>query len=215
MSFGLSGAALAGIAIGGGTLLSGIIGGQAAENAEDANYAATQQGMAQQQMRFEAIQKLLAPYVEAGTGALTAQQDLLGLNGAAGQQSAINGVQNSPQFAAMLQQGQNSILSNASATGGLRGGNVQGALGQFAPQLLSQLLQQRFDQLGGLTSIGQNAAAGTGNAGQAAGNNIAQLLQQMGAGQAGNALAQGRALSSIPNAISSGLGGFMGMGGKF
>jgi hypothetical protein len=58
------------------------------------------------------------------------------------------------------------------ATGGLRGGNVQAALGQFQPQLLAQLIDQQYSRLGGLTSIGQNAAAGVGNAGMSTGNSI-------------------------------------------
>ncbi|WP_449405980.1 hypothetical protein [Massilia phosphatilytica] len=37
-----------------------------------------------------------------------------------------------PRFQALQQQGNDAILANASATGGLRGGNVQGALGQFS-----------------------------------------------------------------------------------
>ncbi len=144
---------------------------------------------------LDAFQKVLAPFVTAGTGALGAQQNLLGLNGNDAQQAAINGIQASPQFAALQQQGNNAILANASATGGLRGGNVQGALAQFSPALLSQLIQQQYSNLGGLTSLGQNSAAGVGNAGMQTGSNISNLLQQQGAATAGGQIAAG----SIPS----------------
>jgi len=115
----------------------------------------------------------------------------------------------------MLQAGTNSILQNASATGGLRGGNTQAALASFSPNLLAQTIQQQYQNLGGLTSVGQNAAAMTGNAGMQTGQGIANLLQQQGAAIAGGDLAQGRAFSSIPQSILGGLGVFQGLGGKF
>ena len=146
----------------------------------------------------------------AGTGALTGQQDMLGLNGAPAQQTAINGIQNSPQFASMMQQGENGILQNASATGGLRGGNTQGALAQFRPQLLNQLIEQRFGQLGGLTSMGQNAAAGVGNAGMQTGAHIANLYHQQGAAHACSALSKGQAQSQLYSGIGSAFGTFLG-----
>ena len=159
------------------------------------------------------MQALLKPYADAGTGSLAAQQNLTGLNGADQQQQAISALQNGPQFQSMLQQGEHSILANASATGGLRGGNTQGALAQFSPSLLAQTINDQYGRLGGLTSIGQNAAAGVGNAGMQTGNSITNLLQQQGAAQAGNALAQGRSTAGAWNSASSALGAFGGSGG--
>ena len=215
MTFSLSGAAIAGLAIGGATLGSAYMGSKAAGKASDAQVAASQAGIAQQDKQFEAIQKLLDPYVQGGYKGLSGQMDLAGMNGAAPQQSAIDALRGSPQFTSLLQQGEDSILSNASATGGLRGGNTQAALGQFGPQLLAQVIEQQYGRLGGLTSMGQNAAAGVGNAGMQTGNNIAGLLQQQGAAQAGGALAQGKAWAAVPGAIGSGFGMFTGLGGKF
>lgn len=223
MTFGLSGAALAGIAIGGAGIATGIYSANkaagAAGDAAQLQSQSAQQGIDEQRRQFDAIQKLLSPYVNAGTGALSGQQDLLGLNGSAAQQSSIDALKTSPQFQALTQQGQDAILANASATGGLRGGNVEASLAQFQPQLLSQLISQQYSRLGDLTSIGQNAAAGTGNAGVQTGNNIATLLGQQGSALAGGALASGRAdaagASSITNSILSGLGAFKGLGGTF
>lgn len=182
----------------------------AANKAADAQKAAAQQGIGEQQRQFDAIQHLLEPYVGAGNGALTGQQDLIGLNGSGAQQSAIGAIQNSPQFAALRQQGENSILANASATGGLRGGNTQAALAQFSPQLLNQLIDQQYSRLGGLTSLGQNSAVMQGNAGMQSGNAITNLLQQQGAAQAGAALAGGNATANMVNGFANAAGMYFG-----
>ena len=141
------------------------------------------------------------------------QQAFLGLGGAPAQQQAIQGIEQSPQFASMMQQGENAMLQNASATGGLRGGNVQGALAQFRPQLLNQLIEQQYSRLGGLTSLGQQSAAGVGTAGMQSGANIATLLGQQGQAQAGGILGQGRAQAMQANVLPQAIGQFAGMGG--
>lgn len=184
----------------------------AANQAADAQIQSNQAAIDEQKRQFDAIQELMKPYENAGTGALAGQQDLLGLNGASKQQAAIDAINNSQAMQTYMQQGENAILQNASATGGLRGGNTQSALSQFRPQLLNQLINQQYQNLGGLTSIGQNAAAGVGNAGMQSANNIGNLLQQSGAAQAGNALAQGQASASQ----WAGIGNLVGqLGGAF
>lgn len=195
-----------------------VVGGIASSNAQkkaanrssDAQVAAAEVGAEEQRAARESLQKLLAPYVDAGNGALAGQQALLGLSGAEKQQAAIAGIEGSPQFTSLMQQGENAILQNASATGGLRGGNTQDALSQFRPQLLNQLIQQQYQNLGGLTSIGQNAAAGVGNAGMQSANAISNLYQQQGAAQAGAFLANGRANAQMYGDISKTIGSFIG-----
>lgn len=207
--------ALAAVAVVGGSLYAANRQGKAVDRAADIQSQSAQAGIEQQNKQFEAIQKLLSPYVEGGYKGQTGQLDLLGLNGAAPQQSAIDAIKASPQFSSLLKQGEESILSNASATGGLRGGNTQAALGQFSPQLLSQLIDQQYSRLGGMASLGQNAAAGVGNAGITTGNNISTLLQQQGSALAGGALAQGKAQAGYASAITGAIGNYFGMGGKF
>lgn len=191
------------VAVAGATVVGGYMASESAADAADS--AARAQGDAsraqieESRRQFNAIQDLLKPYTQAGTGALTAQQNLLGLNGADEQQRAINNISASPQMAALINQGENAILQNASATGNLRGGNTQAALAQFRPQLLSQLIQQQYQNLGGITSIGQNAAAGVGNAGQNSSNQIINALGQQGAAQAGAAMASGQANAQMWN----------------
>jgi hypothetical protein len=188
----------------------------AARDASKAQQGAANAGIAEQQRQFDAIQKLLAPYVQSGNQALTAQGNLAGLNGQGAQSAAIRALEASPAFTALTQQGEGAILANASATGGLRGGNTQAALAQFRPQMLAQLIEQQLGRLGGISSMGANAAAGVGNAGMQTGANVSNLMQQLGAAQAGGALGVGAANAGLLGGIgqAAGLyGGLRGFGG--
>lgn len=215
MTFGLSGAALAGVAVGGATLVSGYMQGEAAKDAAATQAGASQAGIEEQRRQFDVVQKLLEPYVTGGTEAFKQQQALVGVQGPEAQRAAISAIEQGPAFQALTAQGENALLQRASATGGLRGGNVQAALAQFRPQILSQLIEQQYGQLGGLAKFGQASAAGTGAAAQETGSNVAQLLAAQGAATAGGQMAAGKAFASIPSAISGGLGIFSGLGGKF
>jgi hypothetical protein len=190
---------------------------QAAQQASAAQSQAAQAGIDEQRRQFDLTQKLLQPYTQAGAPALQQQQAFLGLGGAPAQQQAIQGIEQSPAMQAMLQQGENAMLQNASATGGLRGGNIQGALAQFRPQLLNQLINQQYERLGNLTSLGQQSAVGVGTAGQAMGGNVATLLGQQGAAQAGGIMGQAagqqQQAQAFPQAIGTGLGLYNAMGG--
>lgn len=198
------------VAIAGATLVGGYMSSQSAKKAASAAAGAqtssAMAGIEEQQRQFDEIQKLLAPYNIAGTTAVGKQGELLGLSGAAAQQKAIDAIKQSSMFNELAKQGETGILQNAAATGGLRGGNVQAALSQYRPNLLNSLIQQQYTNLGGLTSIGQNAAALQGNAGMQTGSNVANLLGQAGAAQAGSALAAGKANSNFYGNMTNLLG---------
>lgn len=178
-----------------GDIIGGITGSTAQAKAGQAasatQAAGAQQGIGTLTDYLAAVQQAFAPYQQAGAQALTGQQDLLGTNGAGAQQSAISALQGSPLYTSQLAAGENSILQNASATGGLRGGNTQATLAQFSPQLLAQLIQQQYSQLGSMSGMGLNATGGLGNATIATGNSIAELLQQQAAAKAGGQIAAG------------------------
>jgi hypothetical protein len=167
-----------------------ITGVTAAQAGAEAAEAGTMAGIEEQRRQFDLMQEILSPFVEAGVGSLEQQQAMMGLLGPEAQAAAIQGVQQSPGFQEAMKAGETSILQNAAATGGLRGGNVQSALGQFAPQMLNQALNQRFGQLGGLTGLGQASAAGVGAGAMGMGQNIGQSLQQLGQNQAANIMGQ-------------------------
>jgi len=193
-----------------GSVITGVMSSNAqqdaAESAAGAQTAASEASIAEQRRQFDAVQELLKPYVTAGQGAIEGQQGLLGLAGPEAQQQAIAALEAGPQFQSMMKQGENAILQNASATGGLRGGNVQATLAQFRPQLLSQLIESQFSKLGTVSGLGQASAAGQAAAAQQTGANIGNALTQQGQAAAGAALASGQAQAQMWGNIGSSIG---------
>lgn len=174
-------------------------------------------GISEQNQKLEDIRDLLNPYTDIGKLAIEGQRNLIGLGTPEQQQKAISNIEQGPQFQAMVQQGENSLLQNASATGGLRGGNIESALAQFRPSLLSSLIQQQFSQLGGLSNQGLQASNALSGFTQNTGNKKSQLFGQIGEAQAGATLAQGAA-NAAPWQMASDLAGSyagMGMGSYF
>ncbi|WP_175770576.1 hypothetical protein [Burkholderia anthina] len=244
----IGGAALAGVA---GSAISA--GG--AQSAADTQAAASQSGIAEQQREFDTIQNLLKPYVNAGNGAISGYagaqsgyangvsgyqgilgnlNNLTGANGNAAQQAAINGLKSNPLYTSSMQLGQQAILANASATGGLRGGNTIASLGYLPGQVLSNVMQSQIgnlgtslngqsgllgalgnvvSQYGNLINVGENAATGTGQAAQNTGNNITSLIGQQGAAQAGGTLGTTNAITGGLNSLTSSLGSLLNSGG--
>lgn len=174
-----------------GNILGGSSASDTAGQAAAIQAQTSQAAIDEQRRQFDALMKNLQPFITAGGQALTEQQKLLGLAGAPAQKAALTALESSPQMKALVAQGENAILQNAAATGGLRGGNVQGALAQFRPQVLSQLIESRYGNLGGLSQLGQSSAAGVGSAGMASAANIGNILGQMGTNQANAILGQG------------------------
>ena len=203
-----------GMIVAGSQLVGSSMQASAAGDAAAAQGAASQAGIEEQRRQFDEMRKLLQPYTEAGLPALEQQQTLLGLKGPEAEQAAIARLTGGETFKALAQQGENALLQNASATGGLRGGNLQAALGQFRPQLLSSLIEQQYGRLGGMTSMGQASAAGVGAAGMQTGTNIANLLGQQGAAEAGGILGEAKAYGQLFNLPGQFVGAQIGAGKK-
>jgi len=251
------GAPAIGAAIGGA-----IEGSQASSSASQAQQGAAQGGIDEQRRQFDLMRETLSPYVQAGAGALGGyspyqqagagalpalqqyaqagapaleqQQALIGLRGPEAQRAAIAGIEGGQQFQAMSRQGENALLQNASATGGLRGGNLQGALAEYRPRLLNELINQQYGRLGGLAAtggtvaqnlatagmgatgelarLGQASAAGVGTAGLNTGANIANLMGQRGAAEAGGIMGQQQAFGGVPAAFGFGQTSGQGLG---
>lgn len=185
---------------------------EAIKGASEAQLEASKLGIEEQRRQFDTIQKLLEPYTVVGKEAVEQQARAAGLRGTEAQQEYIRGVEESPIFESLTRQGEEAILSRASATGGLRGGDVQGVLAQFRPNLLNQLLRDEYSKLGGLTSTGQAAAAGTAAAASRTGTNVTNLITQGGQATAGGILAQGQIKAQqygdIAKTIGIATGGF-------
>ena len=185
----------------------------AAKTASGAQTRAAEQSIAEQRRQFDAVQQLMAPYVQSGTTALSRYNALTGLSGEEAQQTLINQITSGAEYGSLVRQGEEAILQSASATGGLRGGNTQSALARFRPEILSSLIRDEYSRLGGMVSMGQNAAAGVGNAGMQVGQNISNQYGQIGQAQAGAALARGQATANMWGNIAGSVGLTAGLGG--
>lgn len=180
-------------AVVGSSVVSGAMQSSASKKAAGAQSASAQAGIDEQRRQFDKVQELLRPFVETGTSALSQQAALIGVGGEEAQRAAIQAIEQGPEFQALTRQGEEALLQQASATGGLRGGNIQSALAQFRPQVLSSLIGQQYNRLGGLAQAGQASAAGVGSSAMQTGANISNLMQQQGSAQAGGFLGQGQA----------------------
>ena len=164
---------------------------KAQQKAANLQYDATKDATREQARQFDIGQELIKPFTTLGTEALQGQGGLAGLGGDEAQQAAINAIIASPQYETLLQQGEEALLQNASATGGLRGGNTQQALMQYRPQLLAQLIESQYSKLGGLAGMGQASAVGQAQMGQNYATNVGDLIQQGAAARAGGVIAKG------------------------
>src|SRR5690242_17713148 len=180
--------ALIGVAasIGGG-LLASSASKHAANKAAQAQTQSDAAAIAEQRRQFDTTNTNLAPYRQIGTSAVGSQGDLLGLNGNDKQAAAIEALKGSPLYQSLFANGQNTLLANASATGGLRGGNTERSLADFGRDTLSTVIEDQLNRLTGASTLGENAAAQTGAFGAQSSSAISQLLADQGASQAGAA----------------------------
>lgn len=150
------------------------------------------------------INKLPQQYKEA---ALTRLNNLYGSGseGDIAQSEMINRAKTSPLYSEImggLKLGEDAILRNASATGGLRSGNAQSALADYSTRLSNQALLTAYnDQLGGLNRL---AGLSTNE------NAIGQTMANIGSTQAAGVIGAGQAMqagyNNLGNTLLTGLG---------
>jgi hypothetical protein len=198
----------------GASLFGGIMGGKsakkAAKKAAAAQERATQAAIGEERRQFDLTRSDFMPYLDAGKGGLAGLGDLVGVNGGDKQGAAITALQASPYYQSLYKNGLEANLQNASATGGIRGGNEVRSLADFGADTLNQTIQQQLSALAGLAGMGQGATNAVSNFGQNAANNIANLNVARGQAQAGSALAIGGINSGMWNNIGSSLSGLLG-----
>jgi len=180
-------------------------GGDAADDAADAQAKSSEAAVAEQRRQFDITQKNLSPYLRAGASALDEQQELLGLKGATVQQNAFDQFNESPGQAFLRERGERALLQNASAIGGLGGGNVRSALQEQGIGFAQQQLNTRLSQIAGLSGTGGNAATQLGVIGSNTANAIGQNLQAGGQARASGILGEQQANAELAgNVISAG-----------
>jgi len=224
--------------IGGASILGGAVQSRAAQKAGKAQAQASEAGIEEQRRQFDIAQEMLRPYREAGLSAIGGMQPfqtggaqayqqqlaLAGLLGPEAEAAAIERVQMRPGFQAEIDAAEEALLQRASATGGLRGGNIQAALAEFRPQMLREAIEQEYGRFGGLAgagletlgqlySGGQASAANTASQAQRTGESIAGLMGEAGAARAGARLGKGAAVQGVLNLPMQVLGMQYGSGG--
>jgi hypothetical protein len=196
-----------------GTVAGAAISANAAGDAADQQAESAAAGIGESRRQFDLVQSLLKPYVDAGTNGLSQYEQLAGLRGRGPQQAQIGALQRGAEYKTLTRQGENAILANASATGGLRGGNVQGSLADYRTNLLSSLIERQLTRSGGLAQQGQNSAARVGSAALTTGQQVSGLLQQQGAALAGGQIAGANAIGSAVGSLGGIAAGALGTGG--
>lgn len=177
------------------SLIGGIIGGnkqaKASKEAARLQYEATQDGIAESRRQYDLTRGDYQPFRDLGYAALDNFGDLVGINGADAQQSEIDMLRASPLFQSLFDNGQEAILASASATGGIRGGNTQGALADFGRDTLNQVILDQLANYGGAIGIGSGATDAVSSFGARAVENQAGMRERGAAANAQSALVRG------------------------
>jgi len=158
----------------------------------------------QQQKQFETTQEQFRPFREAGVSALGQQQALLGLSGAPAQQEALQAFQESPGQAFLRQRGEQALLRQSAAIGGLGGGQVRSALQQQGIGFAQQDLQNQLARLGAMAGQGQAVTGTVGQLGAQAATRGGLLGMQGAQAQAGGILGS-RAIQQAAEQRTAGL----------
>lgn len=214
------------VAVAGAGLVSGAIGAGASSSAASQQADAARNAQQISQNEFTTITGQEAPFMQAGYGAQSQLNYLLG-NGTAGvgttaASSPAGGYgsllkpfdtndfeQLSPAYNFQKQQGQQGVLNADAAGSGALSGSAYKDLINYNQNLANTSFNNAFNQyqtqtgniysrLAGVAQLGQNAAANTGQQGTALAGQAAQSATNIGT-------AQGAGTIGAANAISGGL----------
>jgi hypothetical protein len=149
-----------------GAVLGAHSNAKAIGKATNAQIAGIDKAIGEQQREYDTSRADFAPYMGIGTSALGPFGDLLGLNGNDAAAKAIESLKSSPIYQSLYGNGLETVLQNASATGGIRGGNTEGALAEFGRDTLADTMQRQIGNLMGAINVGQGATGSVTNVGQ-------------------------------------------------
>lgn len=182
-----------------GSLFGGGSAKKASRKAEAIQTEYLNKAIAEQRRQFDVTRADYAPYLKTGLAGLGDLGDLIGVNGADAQSAGLVNIQNSPELAAIIRNGEEAVLQNASATGGLRGGNTQTGLANFRADAFANQLQTQIARLAGLAGLGQGATDSVSAFGANASSNVSDLLGTIGAARGTQILARGGINSQLWN----------------
>lgn len=161
-----------------------------AREAEEAASAAQEEqantALGEYRRQFDVTQENLSPWLEAGTGALSEQQNILGLSGREAQQKSYDDYSMSPGQEFLRKRGEKAVIRQHLAIGGMGGGRVRSALNKQGIGFAAQDFGQHYNRLAGISNTGQQTGQQMGQFGQNYAGNAAQQY-----GLIGNARASG------------------------
>ena len=222
MAFGLSAGTAA--LIGGGlsaagSIVGGMMAGDASQNAADTQAAAANRAADLQYKQWQEQQATQKPFLEAGYKGENRLLDLLGLSGntgaagygSAGKNFSMQDFQADPGYAFRMSEGLKALDRTAAARGGLLSGGALKGAERYGQDLGSQEYQNAYNRYQTNRSNILNPLQSLAGQGQTTANTLGQASQNYAANagnaymNAGNAAASGYVGSA--NAWNSALGG--------
>jgi hypothetical protein len=196
-----------GTIFGGGIFGNAINSADAAGQASKAQQAAAAEAAKISREQYAQTRADLGPYREAGTSAQSHYGDLIGLNGPEKQAAAMEAFRTDPGYQFQLAEGTRAIEGSAAARSGVLNGGTLKALQRFGQGTADQQYGSYLDRFLKQASLGENAAAQTGNFGAQAAQNQGAYALDAGAAKAGGYLGKAAAYSgALDNVLK--LGGY-------
>jgi hypothetical protein len=210
------------------SVVSGIMGANATEDAAETNADATDASIAEQRRQFNTTQENMKPWLTSGTDAVNRLSSGLQPGGQFASTPTFqfdpSKVQTDPGYDFRMKQGVNAITAAGAAAGNLGSGNLGVALQNYGQDLGSQeygaayqraygsqmdafnsnlnAQNNQFNRLSGVAGTGQTAATQLGAAGMQMAQGVGNTLIQ-GAANQGNIRMAGAANQS--NIMNSGI----------
>ncbi len=219
------------VAIGGASLVGGLIQGSAASSAAQAQAGAAENAQQISQNEFNTITGQEQPWMNAGYGAQGQLNYLLG-NGTPGSKGTASSspggsygsllspftaqtmAQYSPAYNFQMQQGRQGVLNGDASGLGALSGAAQKDLMSFNQNYANSAFNNAFNQyqaqqgniysrLAGVSGLGQSAASNTGQQGTALANISGQAAQNVGTALGGGMVGSANAYSSALSGVGN------------
>lgn len=211
MAIGTTAAILGAAAIGGlGSVASGVIGSNAANQAANAQASSADKSLALQAAMYAQGREDQMPWMNAGRTALNSYMGELGLSDEARAGTFRSGFQQTPGYQFSLRQGERGVTNNLAALGMKNSGAALKALTDYRMGMANQEYGTYMDRLSGASVGGQTTAGNQANLGANAANSMGASMMDAGtaraSGYVGGANAWTNALSGVANNAGGALG---------
>lgn len=181
-----------------GSVISGAMASNAASDAAEIGAEGTRQSLAQRQKFFDITQEQLAPYRDIGEEAVTKLRDVF-------VRGDMDKFYTSPEYKFNLQQGEQALERKQGVAGARYGGKSLKEATRYAQGVASNEFNNFFTHLNSIAGMGENAAAGTGNAAMQTGAGMSSDIMSNTQNQMNTTMA---GAESLNNAIQGGISNY-------